>query len=164
MRAFVLEDIENYFKTAQKALESQDDEQEMNRPDPSQMVESWLFACSKKIELKEAFNFPRMKNFSLKSPPTADRVSLNGKLNSSLKQNASQYSLSSTMSSGELPSNLNSSMRPPKLTKSRLINASPQKPLNSSLNLSIPPTTSNSNLDQIGNYSIGNLEGNYLII
>ncbi len=62
MRAFVLEDIENYFKTAQKALESQDDEQEMNRPDPSQMVESWLFACSKKIELKEAFNFPRKKN------------------------------------------------------------------------------------------------------
>lgn len=90
IHSFILEDIENYFKAAQNALESKEDEFEsklnftdtnscssevinMSRPDPSQMVEAWLFARSKQIEPKEVFHYPRIKNYPLKAPPMTDK-------------------------------------------------------------------------------------------
>ena len=86
IRSFILEDIENYFKSAQ---ESREDESEtssvnaemiaMSRPDAAQMVESWLFAKSKQIEPREAISYPRHKPYSLKTPPTSTKTNSNSK-------------------------------------------------------------------------------------
>lgn len=146
IRSFIIEDIENYFRTAQSALESK--EEELNSTDTGsvdminmtrpEMVEAWLFARSKQIEPKEVFHYPRIKNYSLK-PPTTERV--NNKLNHS-KNNHSQTNLNSvprkndTIKTATKTNNGERNKHTNSLSTSRQSNQA----LITSLSLTIPPS------------------------
>lgn len=70
IRAYLLEDIENYFEAAKHELEITS-----GTPDHSESkkiedkVDTLLYNKSRQIEPNDQNNFPRIRNYSLKSPP-----------------------------------------------------------------------------------------------
>ncbi|RNA00409.1 son of sevenless -like protein [Brachionus plicatilis] len=70
IRAYLLEDIENYFEAAKQELEATP-----GTPDHSESkkiedkVDTLLYNKSRQIEPNDINNFPRIRNYALKSPP-----------------------------------------------------------------------------------------------
>jgi len=94
IRAFILEDIDNYFKNAELAMEAREAEQSDSKINFSEtklcsaeMISSWLYVRSKQIEPKDVFNYPRIKTYPLKAPAPVDTSRLNSRNNYS-QQNA----------------------------------------------------------------------------
>lgn len=148
IRSFIFEDIENYFRTAQSALESK--EEELNSTDSvdminmtrPEMVEAWLFSRSKQIEPKEVFHYPRIKNYSLK-PPT-ERI--NNKLNQS-KNSHSQVSLNGVpRKSDSIKSASKTGERTKHHTNSLSTSRQSQQALITPLCLNIPSSISNQSI------------------
>jgi hypothetical protein len=88
IRAFILEDIDNYFRSAQTALEAREEDQldsklnfSESRVCSAEMISSWLYVRSKQIEPKDVFYYPRIKNYSLKPPAPVDKNKLNSRNN-----------------------------------------------------------------------------------
>ena len=152
IRSFIFGDIENYFRTAQSALESK--EEELNSTDSGsvdminmtrpEMVEAWLFTRSKQIEPKEVFHYPRIKNYSLK-PPT-ERV--NNKLNHS-KNNHSQTNLNGMSRKSDSIKGANKSSNSERTkhhSNSLSTSRQSQQALITSLSLTIPSSISNQSM------------------
>jgi len=178
IRTFILTDIEETFRLAEDhfnkevknsmsdSISSSSDSSKsneflfLNRPDPSRMVEEWLFAKSKVIESsKEIIDFPRTRRHAfIKVPPIQ---SLSDKTNSkqlsskninilTFKMNNRDKSLNNSLASSDINNNNTSLLnRSPLLSAKKSKQSSNQQ--TNSLNLFTAP------------FVLNNLNSNHLI-
>lgn len=92
IRAYLLEDIENYFEAAKQELEIKS-----GTPDHSESkkiedkVDTLLYNKSRQIEPNDQNNFPRIRNYPLKSPPVlyvGKSTNNSSRLNESLRSHS----------------------------------------------------------------------------